>query len=214
MPSSSSATRGFDASWATVDVSSRRSVHELVGTAATCCDVVGVIHAAGVSPSEASPPTIFAVDLYGTAVVLDELGSVIAPGGSGIVIASQACHRLAALTPDHDAALATTPDDEPHTHASSNAGTLAVLAVADPKPSTAPALRRRGDLGRRGARAITRRPRVLDRARRRTHLRHPPPLRPAAAIFAIVTDPAGQVAIDGSHMLVAAPDADPPLGCR
>ena len=57
-------------------------------------EVTGVIHAAGVSPSQASPATILAVDLYGTAVVLEEFGNVIASGGSGVVIASQSGHRL------------------------------------------------------------------------------------------------------------------------
>jgi NAD(P)-dependent dehydrogenase (short-subunit alcohol dehydrogenase family) len=68
--------------------------------------------AAGVSPSQASPATILSVDLYGTAVVLDEFGKVIAPGGAGIVIASQSGHRLGALTAEEDAGLATMPADE------------------------------------------------------------------------------------------------------
>ena len=83
-------------STATVDVSVRESVHALVETATTLGDITGVIHAAGVSPSQASPATILAVDLYGTAVVLEEFGNVIAPGGAGIVIASQSGHRLGA----------------------------------------------------------------------------------------------------------------------
>jgi KR domain len=62
----------FDVTTATVDVSSRESVHALVETATTLGDVTGVIHAAGVSPSQASPATILAVDLYGTALVLEE----------------------------------------------------------------------------------------------------------------------------------------------
>src|SRR5829696_2179423 len=69
---------GFEVSTTTVDVSSRASVHELVQAATALGDVVGVIHAAGVSPSQASPATILAVDLYGTAVVLEEFGEVIA----------------------------------------------------------------------------------------------------------------------------------------
>jgi hypothetical protein len=96
-------------STATVDVSSRESVDALVGTATALGDVTGVIHAAGVSPSQASPATILAVDLYGTALVLEEFGNVIASGGAGVVIASQSGHRLGALTPDENAALATTP---------------------------------------------------------------------------------------------------------
>jgi NAD(P)-dependent dehydrogenase (short-subunit alcohol dehydrogenase family) len=106
------ADAGFDVSTATVDVSSRESVHKLVETAAALGDVAGVIHAAGVSPSQASLETILAVDLYGSALVLEEFGNVIASGGAGVVIASQSGHRLPALTAEEDAALATTPADD------------------------------------------------------------------------------------------------------
>ena len=93
-------------------MSSRESVHALAETATALGDVTGVIHAAGVSPSQATPEAILAVDLYGTALVLEEFGNIIAPGGSGVVIASQSGHRLGALTAEQDAALATTPADE------------------------------------------------------------------------------------------------------
>jgi NAD(P)-dependent dehydrogenase (short-subunit alcohol dehydrogenase family) len=103
---------GFEVSTAIVDVSSRTSVHALVETAMAIGTVTGVIHAAGVSPTHASPETILKVDLYGTALVLEEFGNVIAQGGSGVVIASQSGHRLPALTPEQNKALATTPADE------------------------------------------------------------------------------------------------------
>ena len=103
---------GFDVHTATVDVSSRESVHTLVQTATTLGDVTGVIYAAGVSPSQASPATILAVDLYGTALVLEKFGNVIAHGGAGVVVASQSGHRLGALSADENRALATTPADE------------------------------------------------------------------------------------------------------
>ena len=103
---------GFDVRTATVDVSSRDSVHALVETATAIGDVTGVIHAAGVSPSQASPATILRVDLYGTALVLEEFGNVIASGGSAVVIASQSGHRLGALTAEQNAALAQTPADD------------------------------------------------------------------------------------------------------
>ena len=106
------ANAGFDVSTTTVDVSSRESVHTLVQTATALGDVTGVIHAAGVSPSQATAEVILAVDLYGTALVLEEFGNIIAPGGSCVVIASQSGHRLGALTAQQDAALATTPADE------------------------------------------------------------------------------------------------------
>jgi NAD(P)-dependent dehydrogenase (short-subunit alcohol dehydrogenase family) len=103
---------GFEVSTATVDVSSRESLHALIETATAFGNVTGVIHAAGVSPSQASPAVILAVDLYGTAKVLEEFGKVIARGGAGVVISSQSGHRLGALTAEQDAALATTPADE------------------------------------------------------------------------------------------------------
>ena len=103
---------GFEVSTAIVDVASRASVHALVETAAGIGTITGVIHAAGPSPSQASPAAILKVDLYGTALVLEEFGNVIAPGGAGVVIASQSGHRLPALTPEQDKALATTPADE------------------------------------------------------------------------------------------------------
>jgi NAD(P)-dependent dehydrogenase (short-subunit alcohol dehydrogenase family) len=103
---------GFKVSTALVDVSSRESVHSLVETATAIGGVTGLIHAAGVSPSQASPSTIFKVDLYGTALVLEEFGNVIENGGSGVVIASQSGHRLPSLTPEQDKALATTPTEK------------------------------------------------------------------------------------------------------
>lgn len=103
---------GFDVSTTTVDVSSRESIHALVGMATAIGDIRGVIHAAGVSPSQASPDDILHVDLYGTAVILEEFGDVIDPGGSCVVISSQSGHRLPALTPEQDKALATTPAEE------------------------------------------------------------------------------------------------------
>jgi len=106
------ADAGYDVSTATVDVSSRESVHALVETATTLGDVTRVIHAAGVSPSQASVETILAVDLYGTALVLEEFGNVIAPKGAGVVIASMSGHRLGALTAEQNAALAMTPADQ------------------------------------------------------------------------------------------------------
>jgi NAD(P)-dependent dehydrogenase (short-subunit alcohol dehydrogenase family) len=103
---------GFAVSTATVDISSRESVNALVEVATSFGDITGLIHAAGVSPSQAPPKAILAVDLYGTAVVLEEFGNVIAPRGAGVVIASQSGHRLGALTPEQNTALATTPAAE------------------------------------------------------------------------------------------------------
>lgn len=137
---------GFDVSTATVDVSSRPSVQALVAAATMVGAVTGVIHAAGVSPSQATPETILKVDLYGTALVLEEFGNVIARGGSGVVIASQSGHRLGPLSIEQNAALATTPvecllslsmlqpdqvNDSPHAYQLSKRGNaLRVMAEA------------------------------------------------------------------------------------
>ena len=103
---------GFEVTTALVDVCSRESVEALVQVATAIGDVTGVIHAAGVSPSQAPVATILRVDLYGTALVLEAFGNVIAEGGAGVVIASQSGHRLPALTPEQNKALATTPVEE------------------------------------------------------------------------------------------------------
>lgn len=103
---------GFETSTAIVDVSSRESLQALVEKAAALGTITGVIHAAGVSPSQASIESILHVDLYGTALVLELFGNFIASGGSGVVVASQSGHRLPALTLEQDKALAMTPTEE------------------------------------------------------------------------------------------------------
>ncbi len=102
---------GVDVSTATVDVSSRASVHALVEAATARGEVAGVIHAAGVSPSQATPETILKGDLYGTELGLEEFGGGMSRGGAGIVIASQSGHRLPPLSTEQNALLATTPVD-------------------------------------------------------------------------------------------------------
>lgn len=103
---------GFEVSTAIVDISSRESIRALVQKATTIGDITGIVLAAGVSPSQASPETILKVDLYGTAVVLEEFGNFIAPNGSGVVISSQSGHRLPPLSVEMNKELATTPAEE------------------------------------------------------------------------------------------------------
>lgn len=83
---------GFTVETQPVDVADRAAVEALAHRAAEMGSVTRVIHAAGVSPNQASPQQIIAVDLLGTAHVLDAFGAVVGEGGSGIVIASQAGH--------------------------------------------------------------------------------------------------------------------------
>ena len=103
---------GFDAVAMAADLSSRESILSVINEARKYGAVKYLVNAAGVSPSQASIETILNVDLYGTAVLLEELGKVIAEGGCGVTISSQSGHRMPALTPEEDRALATTPTDE------------------------------------------------------------------------------------------------------
>lgn len=149
---------GFEVTTASVDIASRPSIQALSGTVSALGDVTAVIHAAGVSPSQASPQTILHVDLYGTAVILELFGDIVAPGGSAVVIASQSGHRLPALTAEQDASLALTPADEllalPMLQADQVTDSLHAYQLA----KRANALRVRAEAvrwGRRGARVNT-----------------------------------------------------------
>ncbi|WP_417067826.1 SDR family oxidoreductase [Niveibacterium terrae] len=95
-----------------VDVSSRESVKALAAKAAALGSVMQVINTAGLSPNMAPIEDVLKVDLYGTAVVFDEFGQVIAPGGSGLIISSMAGHMMPALPPEQDQALLHTPTEE------------------------------------------------------------------------------------------------------
>lgn len=103
---------GFDAVARETDISSRESIRALVAEAQRYGQIAMLVNAAGVSPSQASVETILKVDLYGTAVLLEEVGQVIAPGGTGVTISSQSGHRMPALTADEDRLLATAPTEE------------------------------------------------------------------------------------------------------
>jgi NAD(P)-dependent dehydrogenase (short-subunit alcohol dehydrogenase family) len=92
-----------------VDVSSPESVHELAAYAASLGSVTQLAHTAGLSPSQASAEAILAVDLLGVALVLQEFGEVIAPGGAGVVIASMSGHLVPPPTAEQEHALAHTP---------------------------------------------------------------------------------------------------------
>ena len=103
---------GFTTSTLAVDISSRSSILGLIDHAQQFGAIKYLINAAGVSPSQASVETILNVDLYGTAVLLEEFGKVIEADGSGIIISSQSGHRLGALPQEETDQLAMTPTEE------------------------------------------------------------------------------------------------------
>ena len=103
---------GFDVEAVEMDLSSRESVKNLIAKAQEYGDISMLVNAAGVSPSQAPIEAILKVDLYGTAVLLEEVGRVIKEGGVGVTISSQSGHRMPALTPEEDEQLACTPTEE------------------------------------------------------------------------------------------------------
>lgn len=103
---------GFDVVPVEMDLSSRASIQSIIAQAQKYGDITMLVNAAGVSPSQAPIEAILKVDLYGTAVLLEEVGKVIAHGGVGVTISSQSGHRMKQLTPEEDEQLACTPTEE------------------------------------------------------------------------------------------------------
>lgn len=103
---------GFDAVAMEMDLSSRDSVLNLIAKAKEYGEISMLVNAAGVSPSQAPIEAILKVDLYGTAVLLEEVGKVIKEGGVGVTISSQSGHRMPALSAEADEQLAITPTEE------------------------------------------------------------------------------------------------------
>ena len=106
------ANAGFECSTVKCDLGNKADIMQLVEHATSHGEVTNVVNAAGVSPSQASVEEILRVDLYGTSVLLEEFGKVIAQGGSGVIISSQSGHRLPALSIEQNEALATSPVEE------------------------------------------------------------------------------------------------------
>lgn len=99
---------GFDAEAVQMDLSYHQSIIDMIEKGSQYGDIKMLVNAAGVSPSQASIETILKVDLYGTAVLLEEVGKVISEGGVGVTISSQSGFRMPALTPEQDEQLACT----------------------------------------------------------------------------------------------------------
>ena len=103
---------GFDAVVIPMDMASRESIVNAVKKAQEYGPIKMLVNAAGVSPSQATIEEILQVDLLGTAILLEEVRKVIAPGGVGVTISSQSGWRMKQLTPEEDRALAMTPTEE------------------------------------------------------------------------------------------------------
>lgn len=103
---------GFDTVPVEMDLSLRKSILSLIAEARKYGEISMLVNAAGVSPSQVPVEAILKVDLYGTAVLLEEVGKVIKEGGVGVTISSQSGHRMPALSIEADEQLATTPTEK------------------------------------------------------------------------------------------------------
>lgn len=103
---------GYECSTIKCDLGSREDILALVEYATGKGEVMNVVNAAGVSPSQAPVAEILRVDLYGTSVLIEEFGKFIGEGGSCVVISSQSGHRLPALPQEQNDALAMTATEK------------------------------------------------------------------------------------------------------
>jgi NAD(P)-dependent dehydrogenase (short-subunit alcohol dehydrogenase family) len=103
---------GFRVTAEAVDVASRASVKRFAERASGLGRVTQIVHTAGLSPLQGTVDAILRVDLYGVAVVLEELERVVAPSGAGVVISSMSAHLIPGLPQDVERALMHTPTEE------------------------------------------------------------------------------------------------------
>ncbi|WP_033345017.1 SDR family oxidoreductase [Catenuloplanes japonicus] len=102
---------GYDVRGHLTDVSDAAAVAGLAKAAADIGPIGAVVHTAGVSAATATIGQIMAVDLAGTAHVIDAFGEVATHGTSLVCVASMAGH-YATLSPVQERALALTPSAE------------------------------------------------------------------------------------------------------
>lgn len=103
---------GFDVEVIEMDLSSRQDILKMIDMAKNYGPIKMLVNGTGVSPSQAPIEAILKVDLYGTAVLLEEVGKVITEGGIGVTISSQSGWRMEQLTALEDEQLACTPTEE------------------------------------------------------------------------------------------------------
>lgn len=145
------------------DVTDPAAVAQLAQAAADRGPLRALVHTAGVSPAQAGAAAIIAVDLLGTAHVLEAFGAVAGPGSVGVCIASIA-GTLAAPIP-------TELEDRLLTASAAELAALPALDPTDLTPSAAYDLAKRGTQlrvvgaagawGQRGARLVSVSPGVI-----------------------------------------------------
>ena len=85
---------GYDVDTCIVNALDKASVEAFAQRAASLGDVMYFIDTAGASPNQASPEHILNLDMVGTGYAVDAFGKVMAKGGAGLLVSSQAGYML------------------------------------------------------------------------------------------------------------------------
>ena len=83
---------GYDVETMQVNALLKESVEEFAQKAAELGPVMYFIDTAGASPNQAKPEHIVDLDMVGTGYAVDAFGEVMAEGGAGLIISSQAAY--------------------------------------------------------------------------------------------------------------------------
>ena len=83
---------GYDVQTMVVNALLKDSVETFANRAAELGPVMYFIDTAGASPNQARPEHIVNLDMIGTGYAIDAFGKVMAPGGAGLIISSQAAY--------------------------------------------------------------------------------------------------------------------------
>ncbi len=102
---------GYDVETLVVNALQKESIEAFARKAAELGPVMYFIDTAGASPNQASPEHIVNLDMVGTGYAVDAFGEVMAEGGAGLLISSQAAYMYA-IPNDIELQLVNTPTEE------------------------------------------------------------------------------------------------------
>lgn len=102
---------GYDVETIIVNALEKQSVEAFAKRAVELGPVMYFIDTAGASPNQANPQHIVDLDMVGTGYAVDAFGEVMAQGGAGLIISSQAAYMYP-IPNDVEVQLVRTPTDQ------------------------------------------------------------------------------------------------------
>jgi len=102
---------GYDVETCVVNALEKKSIEAFAQKAASLGPVMYFIDTAGASPNQATPEHIVNLDMVGTGYAVDAFGRVMAEGGAGLIISSQAAYMYP-IPNDMELQLVNTPTEE------------------------------------------------------------------------------------------------------